>query len=514
MAEGFTDGGKRVATSSGFWQNFRHWRRCRPFWGGLFLLISGLELFFSANLTLGDMQVHIGPQGFLSYLLPLIMILCGLLCWFTPGQRLFYGILGLLTALYSLLGLNLGGFFLGMLLGMVGGALVIAWGPPRVPAPAAAADAVPEAAEAPEEEPGEPVGEPAPADAQTQFLPGFDDQPGEPPATGGGIHRKAFVITLAPLLATAGILAVGSRTPARADETCPAGLPSRTATATTSSAAPKTLKKRVTPKKSTSSAARKTPSSSAPAPAVSTSAPAADDSESDHPVLDGIKDGISTIVDGLGRLLGVGDDPTPSASPSTSPTATPSATRGPSGSASATTPSRSGNTSPSESTSPAPSPTATGIPCLGARVLNKVAAPDDIPVVSTGGGLLETDLLTMYDSTYDGVTSLTTADGGTVKALKFSMTKSTNKPFKLTVPEAKGHTTLIKSNELTIDGNVRFYTPKFQGKLFGVIPVTFTPESPPPLTLPVLWFTDVKINLAFVRADTLHADPLDLTEPS
>jgi hypothetical protein len=147
-------------------------------------------------------------------------------------------------------------------------------------------------------------------------------------------------------------------------------------------------------------------------------------------------------------------------------------------------------------------------------VLNKVAAPDDIPVVSAGGGLLETDLLTMYDSTYDGVTSLTTADGGTVKALKFSMTKSTNKPFKLTVPEAKGHTTLIKSNELTIDGNVRFYTPKFQGKLFGVIPVTFTPESPPPLTLPVLWFTDVKINLAFVRADTLHADPLDLTEPS
>jgi hypothetical protein len=59
---------------------------------------------------------------------------------------------------------------------------------------------------------------------------------------------------------------------------------------------------------------------------------------------------------------------------------------------------------------------------------------------------------------------------------------------------------------------VRFYTPKFQGKLFGLIPVTFTPESPPPLTLPVLWFTDVKIQLAFVRCDTLTADPLDVRE--
>jgi hypothetical protein len=119
----------------------------------------------------------------------------------------------------------------------------------------------------------------------------------------------------------------------------------------------------------------------------------------------------------------------------------------------------------------------------------------------------------MYDSTYDGVTTLTTATG-TIRALKFSMSKSTNKPFKLTVPETGGHTTLIKSNELTISGDVRFYTPRFEGKLFGLIPVVFTPESPPPLTLPVLWFTDVKIDLAFVRADTLHADPLNITEPS
>ena len=92
------------------------------------------------------------------------------------------------------------------------------------------------------------------------------------------------------------------------------------------------------------------------------------------------------------------------------------------------------------------------------------------------------------------------------------MDKSVTKPFSLTMGEPGGHTTLIKSGELTTDGNVRFYTPRFEGKLFGVIPVVFTPDSPPPLTLPVLWFTDVKINLAFVRCDTLTADPLRINE--
>jgi hypothetical protein len=143
--------------------------------------------------------------------------------------------------------------------------------------------------------------------------------------------------------------------------------------------------------------------------------------------------------------------------------------------------------------------------------MGKVAGPDDVPLVTAKGGTLETDRLTMYNSTYDGVSTLATGSG-TVRALKFSMTKAVNKPFKLTIPEADGHTTLIESNELTTDGNVKFYTPSFKGKLFGLIPVTFTPEQPPPLTLPVLWFTDVTINLTFVRCDTLTAKPLTVTE--
>jgi hypothetical protein len=92
------------------------------------------------------------------------------------------------------------------------------------------------------------------------------------------------------------------------------------------------------------------------------------------------------------------------------------------------------------------------------------------------------------------------------------MDKSVTKPFSLTIPEPGGGTTVITSKALTTDGNVEFYTPRFEGKLFGLIPVVFTPESPPPLTLPYLWFTDVKIDLSFVGCDTLTGFPLIINE--
>src|SRR5262249_61013929 len=85
------------------WRSFRRRRRARPFWSGLFLLLSGLELFLSGNMNLGALQVHIGPTGFLSYVIPAILVLCGLMTWMTPNLRLFYGILGSLLPLHPLL---------------------------------------------------------------------------------------------------------------------------------------------------------------------------------------------------------------------------------------------------------------------------------------------------------------------------------------------------------------------------------------------------------------------------
>jgi hypothetical protein len=147
-------------------------------------------------------------------------------------------------------------------------------------------------------------------------------------------------------------------------------------------------------------------------------------------------------------------------------------------------------------------------------VYGKVASADDIPLVAAKPGVMKVDSLTMYNSTYDGVVDMPTVGGGTFKALKFSMDKAVNKPFNLTIAEAHDATTVITSDELTTTGAVRFYTPSFKGNLFGLIPITFTPDSPPPLTLPVLWFTDVEIQLAYVRSDVLTGDPLKVAESS
>ncbi|MFI6239193.1 DUF6114 domain-containing protein [Micromonospora sp. NPDC050795] len=122
------------------WRLFRRWQRSRPFWGGLLIALAGLEMFASTRMTLNGLSFHSGATGLLSLLIPIILVTCGLLLWFTPAQRLFYSVVAAVTAVYSLIGLNLGGFFVGLLLGIVGSALAFAWTPinptPPTPPPA------------------------------------------------------------------------------------------------------------------------------------------------------------------------------------------------------------------------------------------------------------------------------------------------------------------------------------------------------------------------------------------
>lgn len=70
---------------------------------------------------------HIGVQGLAGYLIPAFLALCGALLWLNPIDRLFYSLVAIFLALGSWITSNLGGFFLGMLAGVVGGALAFAW---------------------------------------------------------------------------------------------------------------------------------------------------------------------------------------------------------------------------------------------------------------------------------------------------------------------------------------------------------------------------------------------------
>jgi Family of unknown function (DUF6114) len=114
---------------------FGRWRRSRPFWGGLLIILGGGWILFTEKAPLSAV-VHFGMQGLAGYAIPLVIALCGVLLWVNPAQRLFYSILAVLLSLGTWVTSNLGGFLIGMLLGLVGGSLAFAWSPPRRTGPA------------------------------------------------------------------------------------------------------------------------------------------------------------------------------------------------------------------------------------------------------------------------------------------------------------------------------------------------------------------------------------------
>ncbi|WP_165978609.1 DUF6114 domain-containing protein, partial [Actinomadura darangshiensis] len=107
---------------------FRRWRRTRPFWGGLFAVLGGVELI-AIPLAPMPLVVHQGMAGVASWLIGALLVTAGALLWFQPAQRSFYGILAVLLSLVSFVTSNFGGFLAGLLLGVVGGALGFAWSP-------------------------------------------------------------------------------------------------------------------------------------------------------------------------------------------------------------------------------------------------------------------------------------------------------------------------------------------------------------------------------------------------
>ena len=110
------------------------------------------------NLELDGGTISIGQEGFPAYLIAFTLIITGPLAWFMPAQRHFYGLIAVFVAIYSLLGVNLGGFFAGMLLGVIGGGLIFAWSPITPPA-AEPEDSSPSQTAGPEDSsPSQPAG--------------------------------------------------------------------------------------------------------------------------------------------------------------------------------------------------------------------------------------------------------------------------------------------------------------------------------------------------------------------
>ena len=115
---------------------FRNWRRTRPFWGGLLVLLAGLPILYFpyANLSVGTLSIHLATSaGAASLLIGLLMIALGVSVWFQPLIRVFAGIAALVLALVSIPMSNLGGFGLGLLPGLFGGVMIVSWAPLKQP---------------------------------------------------------------------------------------------------------------------------------------------------------------------------------------------------------------------------------------------------------------------------------------------------------------------------------------------------------------------------------------------
>ncbi|MFE9955032.1 DUF6114 domain-containing protein [Micromonospora sp. NPDC005299] len=502
------------------WRGFRRWRRTRPFWGGLFTALAGLEIFGTTQMSLNGLTFQMGPTGFLSWLIPAILLTCGLLLWFSPQQRMFYAIVAAVTALYSMIGVNLGGFFLGVLLGMIGSALGFAWVPRRQPAaepagpvePAEEDDATgePEPALVDEllprqredettgvltdtlPEPRNPLREAAPADP-----PGATDSTQVLPAVGpdtprGGGHRDPRAYAILFVVATvsaAGLFALRGQEPAVA---APAACPTVTAPAPSASA-------------------------SASASASPSTAPAEEQKDSDGNLL-------TDIVHGITDLFTGGDDPEPSPSPSTSsaapaaaaePAAT-STSATPTGSATATPkPSGSATTKPSAPAKPdadcdSPAPTKPK-PVEAGKSLPKLAAEPNQPIVADPPSKLTGSKVTMTGLRFEGIVELPTRDG-TLKCLKFTMDKAVTDDFTLLASGPAGKNQRYVTDRLTVEGDVAFYATRFVGHLLG-IKITLTPDLPFPDGIPVtspipITFTDPVMELAYENSKSLTARPV------
>ncbi|GAA4790992.1 DUF6114 domain-containing protein [Streptomyces ziwulingensis] len=113
-------------------QQFRDWRGTRPFWAGLLVLLGGFPIMYFpyANLKFGNLTVAMATTaGAGSLIIGVLLVVLGISLWFQKHVRVFAGVAAILLALVSIPVSNFGGFVIGFMLSLIGGALAVAWAP-------------------------------------------------------------------------------------------------------------------------------------------------------------------------------------------------------------------------------------------------------------------------------------------------------------------------------------------------------------------------------------------------
>ncbi|MGY0058325.1 hydrogenase expression protein HypF [Streptomyces sp. LZ34] len=113
---------------------------------------------------------------------------------------------------------------------------------------------------------------------------------------------------------------------------------------------------------------------------------------------------------------------------------------------------------------------------------------------------LKSTLLTLHGLDYKGIVEVKTYSGKVKKVLKFTASGVDIKDLHQLVVGAGGTTTHVAAREGSTstfsNGPITMYTEELSGNLLGIIPITFSPKSPPPINLPEVFFTDATVTQA------------------
>ncbi|MEB8338787.1 hypothetical protein [Streptomyces endophyticus] len=129
---------------------------------------------------------------------------------------------------------------------------------------------------------------------------------------------------------------------------------------------------------------------------------------------------------------------------------------------------------------------------------------------------LQASSLLLKGADYKGLVDVRMADGSTKRVMKYVISKGTDiGDLHQIAPGPNGkffHIRSDKGSTSTIrDGQTTMYTEEISGNLFGLVPLTFNAKNPPPLNLPTLFFTNVKVTQASQFGGTLHVPGLHTT---
>ncbi|MFI5530384.1 DUF6114 domain-containing protein [Kitasatospora sp. NPDC051853] len=110
--------------------SLRRWRRTRPFWAAVWTALGGFVILYLPLAPISQI-LHVGVGGITGMAGGAILMALAGLMLLIPSQRHTAGVVAVIVGVASFPLSNLGGFFVGMFLSVLGGSMAVGWLPEK-----------------------------------------------------------------------------------------------------------------------------------------------------------------------------------------------------------------------------------------------------------------------------------------------------------------------------------------------------------------------------------------------